>query len=97
MLTDPTNGTSAEALMVGTVYNYNATGRNKIHLIYKAEYGSINASVLYDNPNFNDLRAVAVVSDGATSNAVYTIVCQGRRTDTRDVVLLIRVTNGAYF
>ncbi len=103
MVTDRVNGTSAEALMAGTVYNYNGTGRNVIHLIYKAEYGSINNSVVYDNTLFSDLRAVALISDGATTNAVYTIVCQGRRSNstiyspTQDAVVLIRVDKWGTF
>jgi hypothetical protein len=68
-------GTSHESVMAGTVFEDINAYTNKVHFLHLDEDGLIVTSMIYDDPNYRDERAIDIVPAMIDGEIRYIITC----------------------
>lgn len=91
---------AGETVKAGTIYDFNGTpGLNVAHFLNVADDGTVNYSVYYRDPQYQEIRVVDIVGDenggmGAPQGtATYYITCLARTASSNDRILVIPIDN----
>lgn len=72
--TEIVTGTNNETVMAGTMFDQEQPF-NRVHFLHIDQFGGILKSVVYDDPDYIDQRAVDIVAANIQGNDLYIITC----------------------